>query len=417
MRLLWIINIPLPPLCEHMGWEKPVTGGWLYSSFKKLKEMSDIKLYVATPYSRGGKLIDVEIDGVQYFAIPYGYKSITKTHSFVRDYWKYINEKVKPDIVHIHGTEYAHGNDYVHACGGENVVVSVQGLVSVISSYYLGEINKLDIWRNMTLRDILRKSTIFNNHTDFKRRGKIEIDTLCLVKNIIGRTRWDESHVWAINPNANYFHCDETLRDAFYIKKWTYEKCEPHSIFISQSGYPIKGLHIVLHALQIIVANYPDTKVYVAGTDITRKKPWFRFTGYGKYIRNLIRKLELSNYVEFTGALNEEQMCERYLNSNLFICSSCIENSPNSLGEAQLLGVPVLASYAGGIPDMMQGNEDRLYRYDDAELLANMVCKIFESKGKATPPNIIRTKALLRHSSEKNINTLVGIYQNMQNRK
>jgi glycosyltransferase involved in cell wall biosynthesis len=319
---------------------------------------------------------------------------------------------VKPDVVHIHGTEYAHGNDYVAACGGNNVVVSIQGLVGVIASYYLGGLQKRDILRNLTLRDILRKSTIYNNREDFVRRGEIEENTLKMVKHVIGRTEWDNAHVWAVNPTANYYHCGETLRDSFYCHKWSYETCIPHTIFLSQSEYPIKGLQIVLAALPLVLKEFPDTKVYVAGHDLTNQSPWYRYTGYAKFISNLIKKLGLKEYVIFTGSLNEEEICQRYLNSNLFICSSIIENSPNSLGEAQVLGVPVLASYAGGIPGMMSGNESNLYRFDDAELLAYKICNIFKKKEKAAPLDSLRKSALLRHSSKKNLDELLDIYKN-----
>jgi len=412
MRLLWIINIPLPPLCEQMGWQKPFIGGWLYSSFKQLVNQKDINLFVASPYPHGREFVDKEINGVRYFAIPYGSHSTTKTHAFVRRYWKHINEEVKPDVVHIHGTEFAHGNDYVTACGGENVVVSIQGLVSVIASYYLGGLKKWDILMNVTLRDLLRRSTIYNDRKGFVRRGKIEVDTLKRIKHVIGRTEWDKAHVWAINPDANYYHCGETLRDSFYCHKWSYEKCTPHTIFLSQSEYPIKGLQIVLAALPLVLKKFPDTKIYVAGHDLTDRNPWYRYTGYANYISNLIMKLGLSENVVFTGSLTEEEICQRYLDSNLFICSSIIENSPNSLGEAQLLGVPVLASYAGGIPDMMGGDYSNLYRYDDAELLAYKICNTFIKREKAKSLEAVREAALLRHSSQKNLGELLDIYKN-----
>lgn len=46
-------------------------------------------------------------------------------------------------------------------------------------------------------------------------------------------------------------------------------------------------------------------------------------------------------------------MIEQYLKAHIFVCPSSVENSPNSLGEAQLLGVPCIGSIAGGIPSML----------------------------------------------------------------
>lgn len=413
MKVLWITNIPLPPLCEQMGWQKPFIGGWLYSSFKQLVNQKDIHLFVACPYPRGRNFVDKEIDGVRYFAIPYGFHSTTKTHAFVRRYWKHIYEEVKPDVVHIHGTEFAHGNDYVTACGCENVVISIQGLVSVIASYYLGGLRQWDIIKNVTFRDILRKSSIYNDRKDFVRRGVIEVDTLKRVKHVIGRTEWDKAHIWAINPNINYYHCDETLRDSFYCHQWSYNNCQPHSIFLSQSEYPIKGLHKVLAALPLVLKKYPDTMLYVAGKDITIRTPWYRYTGYGKYIRSLIKKMGLCKHVEFTGSLDEERICKRYLKSNLFICSSIIENSPNSLGEAQVLGMPILASYMGGVPDMMFFDAKQMYRFDDSEMLAYKICAVFDKKENIDSVGYA-SRAIERHSCESNLEMAMQIYKRIQ---
>ena len=86
---------------------------------------------------------------------------------------------------------------------------------------------------------------------------------------------------------------------------------------------------------------------------------------------------------------------------------SSIENSPNSLAEAQILGVPHIASYVGGACDMMVGNEENLFRFDDFTMLAEKVCKIFMNKGSQVN---LSSKAFTRHNSETNKNQLLSVY-------
>ena len=100
-------------------------------------------------------------------------------------------------------------------------------------------------------------------------------------------------------------------------------------------------------------------------------------------------------------------MKHEYLQSNLFICPSSIENSPNSLGEAQILGVPCLASYVGGVPDMMKGNEDNLYRFEEVDMLAEKVCRVFGNKG---VQNLMIDQALERHDRLTNSVRQLEIY-------
>ena len=338
MKVLWITNIMMPAICRAMGNPVPAGGGWMSSSLNKIREIDGLKIAVATVYS-GKEYIRKEIEGVVYYLLPLSGKSMVKYHSFLERYWLSIKEDFKPDVIHIHGTEFPHGLAYVKSCGPDGIVVSLQGIISGITRYYAAGIGYLDVKKCLTIRDFLKRDSILQGQQSFVERGKDEIDLIRRVNHIIGRTDWDKSHALAINPDIQYHYCGETLRDAFYKHKWSYDGCEPHSIFVSQAGSPIKGLHMLLKALPLILRKYPDTKVYVAGGDPTAR-PFWRITGYGKYLQQLVKKLGVEMHIKFTGSLNEEAMCQRYLKSNVFVCCSAIENSPNSLGEAQLLGMP-----------------------------------------------------------------------------
>lgn len=380
MNILWITNIPLPPICQSINISTPVVGGWMYASAQLIAKEQNIRLSIATPYS-GKIFIDKEIDGIRYFLIPLNGANNTKYQKKLEVYWKKIHQLVKPDIIHIHGTEFAHGLSYIKACGSQKVVISIQGLVSCIANYYLAGITDSEILKSITIRDIIRKDNLFQQKKKFEQRGLIEIQLLKSVKHIIGRTSWDKAHTWSINPDAQYHFCGETLRKEFYQHTWKYCNCEKHSIFLSQGSYPIKGLHKVIEAIPFVLKEYPDCHLYIAGDNIIDKQ-WYRISGYGQYIKRLIKRHNLHNYITFVGNLSERDMCMQYLRSNLFICPSAIENSPNSLAEAQVIGIPYLASYVGGVPDFIN-NSDLLYRYEETEMLADKICTIFKLENRA----------------------------------
>jgi glycosyltransferase involved in cell wall biosynthesis len=126
----------------------------------------------------------------------------------------------------------------------------------------------------------------------------------------------------------------------------------------------------------------------------------------------MIKKLGLEKNIIFTGILSEEQMVGRFLKSNLFVCPSSIENSPNSVGEAQLLGVPCIGSFVGGMSDMITDEESGLiYRFEETEMLAEKVCRIFSdpSFAKKLSENG-RIVAQLRHHKQVNATRLREIY-------
>ncbi len=417
MRVLWITNIILPPLCGHLGVAAPVVGGWMYSSAKALLAGSDdIELAVATVYD-GDKLQEHDIDGIKYFLLPMCGRSRTKYLRHMEPLWKKISAGYRPHLVHLHGTEFPFGLALLKADPELRTVASLQGIVSAYGRYYTANIPFSDIFASVTLRDVVRMDTIWHGQREFNRRGGMERDILGSVDHIIGRTSWDKAHAWAINPQAQYHFCNETLRDEFYKYTWSYEKCEPHTIFLSQAGYPIKGLHQVLKAMPLVLKSYPDARLVVAGQDITGGKSLLsrlKRTGYGSYISRLIRRYGLEEKVTFTGFLDERQICEQYLKANIFVCPSSIENSPNSLGEAQLLGVPCLASYVGGVPDMMRGDESHMYRFEEVEMLARKICELFESHDDELLAKM-RERALQRHDKMTNAVRLAEIYRKICN--
>ena len=412
MKVLWITNIMMPPLCESLGMRISVGGGWMYSSAKKLIEGNALlNLAIATVYP-GNQWIMKEIGAIKYYVLPLNGKKNTRYNKHLEAYWKKVYEEFRPDLVHIHGSEFPHGLAYVNALPFSKTVVSIQGLVSVCARYYNEGLSCGEILRNITLRDLL-KENLWQAQRSFYRRGMFEQELITKVHHVIGRTSWDYAHTLAINPSINYHFCNETLREEFYKHRWSYNACEKHSLFLTQAGYPIKGFLQVLKALPFVIKKYPDIKVYVAGTNILSDRTWkdrLKRTGYAKIVKQFIKKQKLGNYIIFTGPLDEKAMCIRFLKSNIFICPSSIENSPNSLGEAQLLGVPCIASFVGGIPDMIPSEAcGSLYRFEEVEMLADSICMWLE-KSKKFDNTEMRKISALRHDSERNKVRLNEIY-------
>ncbi|NDP20105.1 MAG: glycosyltransferase family 4 protein [Paludibacter sp.] len=413
MKVLWITNTLFPDVCRELGINIPVVEGWLYAGAKALMNDNDkIELAVASLYN-GKEDKTLYLNGIYYFLSPK--KNLNgKYDAKLETHWKSIQNQFQPDIIHIHGTESPHGLAYVRACGKKNVVVSIQGLVSICERYYYGGITRLNLLKNTTIRDFVRLDTVFDQHTNMYNRGDWEKKMIQSVDHVIGRTLWDKVHLWAINPTANYHFCNETLRNEFYQHKWELDNCKEHSIFLSQAHYPLKGIHKVIEALPLIVRHFPDTKLYVAGNDFVTNRGW-KLNGFGKYISSLIKKNGLTNKVIFTGSLSEESMCQQYLSSHVFVCPSSIENSSNSVGEAQLLGVPCVASCVGGMTDLIAHNETGLlYRFEETEMLANAVCEVFSNDILAKRLSEKgREVAISRHNSQKNAQQLISIYENI----
>jgi glycosyltransferase involved in cell wall biosynthesis len=379
IKILWITNTIFPAPSKALGLPEPVTGGWMYGLLEQLSKNSDASLAIASTYL-GKEVKRLEIDGIVYYLLPV--KSRTAYSKNIETDWKNICTEFKPGLVHIHGTEFPHGLACMRACEELKYLISIQGLVALTPRYCYAGMTAKDILRNLTFRDIVRNDTIFHEVRRYWKKGVFAREYIKRAGHIIGRTSWDYAHVKSVNPDVNYHFCNESLRDSFYkASKWDISQKKNYSIFLSQAYRPLKGAHQVIKSAGILKKDFPAIKIRLAGPDVIKYSTFsqkLKITGYGSHLRKLIDKYDLHSNIEFLGSLNEQRMIEEYRSAHIFICPSSIENSPNSLGEAQFLGAPSIASYVGGTPDMVvDGQTGLLFRFEEVEMLAESIRRIF----------------------------------------
>ena len=108
-------------------------------------------------------------------------------------------------------------------------------------------------------------------------------------------------------------------------------------------------------------------------------------------------------------------MKKQYLETEVFVSPSVIENSPNSVGEAMLLGMPVVASNVGGVADMLEHNkEGYLYQADAPYLLAYYIVEFFENQDREKEfGQKAKIHAAKTHNKKENFQKLLQIYESI----
>ncbi|MCR5353376.1 MAG: glycosyltransferase family 4 protein [Clostridiales bacterium] len=377
---------------------------------EKLKEDNEITLAICAPGGKDKDFKKAEYGGITYYLLP--------CDCFKNNRWDGILDDFRPDVIHAYGSEMPHNYLLAKNCGDIPLLVSLQGILTQYQRHYYGGIDVSEIIRYTTIRDILKRDGVLAGRKSFRRMAEHERKLLSLAKFAEGRSTWDKVSALDINPGLQYFYCPRMIRLPFYNKIWSVEKIKRHSIFVHQGNYPIKGLHFVLEALKKLKQKYPDAMLYVAGNDIFTPKSFKNKlfpSGYVKYLNTLIDKYGLRENITFTGFLDAEKLSSFLLEMNAVVIPSSIENAPNSLAEAMLEGVPCVASFVGGNMDMLKhGEEGFLYCYNEPNMLAEYLTRIFESDGLASFfSDKARSASLLRHDREKLKSTLVGIYKSV----
>lgn len=416
MRILWVCNIVLPKIARNIeGMAVPADGGWMSGLLQTMEAEESVTLGICFPMTGSGEIQKGKVDQLSYYGFRQEKLVLEEYSPNLERQFREIMEDFQPDILHIFGTEYVHSLAAVKAFSRpDQTVINIQGLVSVYAGHFMANLPD-SVQKGYTLRDLIRRDNLIRQRESFYRRAVFEKEAIRLAGHVIGRTDWDEACTKQIHPNVRYHFCNETLRDSFYEKAWKLSDCEKHSIFVSQGSYPIKGLHFMLEALPIIRESWPDVHLYVAGGDIAHLdgRDTFRLSSYGKYIRKLIYGNGLEELVTFTGFLNEKEMRDRYLRTHVFVSPSSIENSPNSVCEAMILGVPSVCSDVGGVKNLMtHEQEGYIYPMDAPYMLAYYVMKLFASDERACQlSDAARKRALVTHDRETNQSRMLAIYR------
>ena len=373
MKVLWLCNVVLPELADVFGFKKEKFGGWLTGAWKELNKVENIELAVCVPVRNPERVHDGEYNAYKYYSfLTISNESDTDINEQVIRF-KELLDDFNPDIIHIWGTEYEHSYSMTKAACeigiADRIVVNIQGLLTFCEKVFEYRIPET------VATEKINGKTIREERLSFLERSKYEQYVLTQVNQVIGRTDWDRASTKEINPKLKYYYCGEILRDKFYLaQKWNSEKCQKHSIFISQAFYPIKGFHLVLDEIKRLSIEYPDLMVYVAGPDVSKSD-----SGYANYIRQRIDDLGIHSKIIFLGLISEEQIVEEYLRANVFLSASVIENSSNSVCEAMMIGTPVVSSYVGGMASLVShGVSGYMYPLTEPSLMRHYIEKIFD---------------------------------------
>lgn len=419
MKVLWLCNVIIPQIQKVIHQKMENGGGWLVNTFEQLLEKG-ITLAYCAPLKGRKKITKI----VYKDAVFYGFKKEKwEAHKYdqsLEKTFRVILNEFQPDIVHIFGTEFPHTLAMVRSFNNpEKTVIHIQGLTVFWGKVYRAFL-PTKVYYGVTIHDIIRHDTIALQKKKFDQRGKYEILALKGVKNVMGRTEFDQAAIKTLNPFLKYYYCPENLRKEFIEeqRQWKKETCDRHTVFMSQGTYPIKGLHLALEAMHQLLERYPDTVLYVAGQDIftfDRKMKLLRTSSYAEYIRKLLKQWKMQKNVVFLGELSAGKMKERYLKSHVYILPSVIENSPNSLCEAMKLGVPSIAADAGGVSSILKHEtEGYLYPVDSPYMLAHYIEKIFKDDQLAQK---ISEHAKMRMDKmmnvKKNISILLQVYKDI----
>jgi glycosyltransferase involved in cell wall biosynthesis len=314
---------------------------------------------------------------------------------------------VRPDVIHVHGTEGPFGLVQRHT--EIPVLLSVQALLTVYDLKYFSGLDRRTADRSAGLSERLVRNSYADRHRRFAKQAGREREILLMTRRLTGRTDWDRRVTSVLAPDATYDVVHEILRPAFYDQVWRQPGNADLRLLTTTGPNLYKGLETLLRCARLLDERGVRYRWNVAG--LAPGDPFVTL-----FERAL--STPLSPNVHLLGVLDDDALAEQMLASDLYVGVSHIENSPNSLCEAQLVGMPCVSTYAGGTSSLVTDGQDGILVQDgDPYAMAGAVLELASDPDHAAELGArARVRASARHDRTAVTESVLRIYHELVSR-
>ena len=311
---------------------------WVLTLCRELSRRRDVEVEVFTHSRAVARIQKAEKEGVHYTFVPkYEPARFDPYHAYLPALVqiKPLIRWYKPDIVHGFGTESAYG--LLAISQGRPSVVFIQGIIEKLAPFS----NLPAI--NIAIRKYFERSVI--NKAD----------------GLIAETEFARQWVLSRNEKASVKVIPHAYSGEFFSAKPNFKGL---CIVCIGTLSRIKGVTSVLHAFHIGIKKFPHLF----------KRAKLVFIGGGP-LRHVLEEMaeqwHICDRVSFLGHVEHDQVIQEMGKSNLLVVGSRMDTSPNVITEAHAVGLPVIGTAAGGIPDMIDdGRDGFIVQTDDCEAMA-----------------------------------------------
>ena len=321
MKILWLAPYPHPLDAQA----HPVP--WVGALADLLKQQPGVELTVLNWTHRLATPVDkFEHDGIRFI-----YLKTPSVRNDILTFYRWRIALVKKylqahyheyDLLHLHGSELQ--LPAMTACLPVPQLLTVQGLVSQYPRFVPGLVSWLKVLWTLA--------------------GLYERRYLPAIHHFSCRTHWDKALVRRLSPGCTVHHNWEVIRPAFFRAPGPLPAGRPQVAFIGGTQV-MKGFREALAAFDLL-RQHLDVQLVIAGTDDAAAVQ-------AEVAAAGLRHIGPADVV-CRGVLGAPALAQLFAESVCLLHPSYVDNSPNSVCEAQVAGLPVVASDVGGVRSLVE---------------------------------------------------------------
>ncbi len=411
MKILWFCMTPALAT-EKMTGKLGIGNGWVSSLQYHLTKRTDIELGLVFPW-KTNIVEQFELDKTTYFAFPQfqrnkfqwfiaKHRHLIEPDNMVETYLEII-ENFKPDVIHIFGSEKNYG--LIIPKIQIPTLIWIQGNLTVYTHMWFNGFSKRELIKYMPRKSYWNGVSHLHKYYKAVKTAKKEAEIFKSCNHFLGRTQWDKRITSILSPNANYYHCDEILRHEFYNIQWKPNRNHEKIILFSTIQNNLyKGMEMIFGCCELLIPILGDKFEWrIAG--ISSKHDLLIISE--KKFKKKASELNISPL----GRIPSPELIQQLLSADIFVHPSHIDNSPNSVCEAMIIGMPVISTNTGGVPDLLNNRkEGLLVQPGDIYAMTGAILELIKDKEIAIAyGQNARKTALKRHDPNTIVDDLVNI--------
>ena len=256
---------------------------------------------------------------------------------------------IQPDIVHGQGTEQEYG--FTAVTSPYPNVITVHGIMHRVHRVTPPPLFSLDHVPRWMEKIVVRRA------------GNV----ICLSREVehFFKERGSQAHCHLV-PNA--------VAPCFFDVQPQPRAEASFALLFVGTIYPLKGL---LHLVEALAEAQKKLGAGILLRVIGHIGGGADAIKYDKQVRHRAEELHIAERVQWLGVLNERDVARQLAHSDVLVLPSFQETLPMAVAEAMAAGVPVIATRAGGTPELVEHNQTGLLvtpgRSDE---LAGALCKL-----------------------------------------
>lgn len=378
LKVVWLCHVNNQYISDRLGIKMSLEfAPWISRFIDIFKEMGEIEVHVVSPHKGIIQSHYFKDENIHYhffaYTIPWLPKRIfnfihLKTH-YRWNKWQInrIISRIKPDLIHMFGTENAYFTSSIFQFKGRlPVFISIQGFIN--------------------------QFTISTPDIEFRKANEIRI--IKEFKYFGVRDNAMKEFLMSYNPEVVFYHHEF----APYLPKVVAlpEEQKIFDVVFFARVCKQKGIEDLLMAISLLRSKQEVVKLAVIGP---------ASESYYDYLKSLSEELSISEQVDFLGSIDVlDEVHDIVSKAKLSVLPTHADTIPGTLIESMTIGIPCISYPVGSIP-ILNAELDaiKLVKTGDIEELALAISLLLRNEEKRT---ILAANALKVVSKKWNISLL-----------